>query len=87
MHDGAPAHFSIAVRNHLHTTYPERWIGLVGGFAWPPRAPNLNPLDFFFWGHPKSLVNELPIPGVLDLMARIVVDSAHKICLNASDNP
>ncbi|GFV85787.1 hypothetical protein TNCV_2004071 [Trichonephila clavipes] len=30
MHDGAPAHFSIAVRYNLNVTYPDRWIGCSG---------------------------------------------------------
>ena len=24
--------------------------------AWPARSPDLNPLDFHFWGHWKSIV-------------------------------
>ncbi|GFW13183.1 uncharacterized protein TNCV_4120841 [Trichonephila clavipes] len=48
LHDGAPAHFSIAVRNLLHATYSGGCIGLGEPVTWPPRSPNLNPLDFFF---------------------------------------
>lgn len=47
MHDGAPAHFTGAVREFLNNSYP-RWIGRGGPTAWPPRSPDLNPLDFFF---------------------------------------
>ncbi|GFX95905.1 hypothetical protein TNCV_2084851 [Trichonephila clavipes] len=47
-HDGAPAHFFIAVRNHFHTTYPERWTEYGRSFTQPLRYPDLNPLDFFF---------------------------------------
>jgi hypothetical protein len=46
MHDGAPAHFSRAVRDVLNNTYHDRWIGRGGPTAWPPRSPDLNPLDF-----------------------------------------
>ncbi|GFU89981.1 hypothetical protein TNCV_2438681 [Trichonephila clavipes] len=42
MHDGASMHFSIAALNHLHATYPERWIGLGGPFTRTPRSPDLN---------------------------------------------
>ncbi|GBN41973.1 hypothetical protein AVEN_258019-1 [Araneus ventricosus] len=55
LHDGAPAHFSIAVRNHLDATHPGRWIRRGGPVAWPPRSPDLNPLDFFFWGHLNNI--------------------------------
>ncbi|KAG5894514.1 hypothetical protein JTB14_026897 [Gonioctena quinquepunctata] len=45
MHDGAPVHFSIIVRNHLDTVNPNRWIGRRGTEHWPARSPDLNPLD------------------------------------------
>ncbi|GBL93627.1 hypothetical protein AVEN_25625-1 [Araneus ventricosus] len=77
MHDGAPAHFSIVVRNHLDATYPGRWIGRGGPVAWPPLSPELNPLDFFFWGHLKSLVYQTPVDTLEDLAARIAVASAN----------
>lgn len=77
MHDGAPAHFAITVRNFLNATYPARWIGRGGPVAWPPRSPDLNPLDFFFWGHMKSLVYETPVDSAEDLVARIVVAADH----------
>jgi len=54
-HDGAPPHFTRTVREHLNSTYPE-WIGRGGRIPWPPRSPDLNPIDFFVWGFLKSLV-------------------------------
>ncbi|GBN40441.1 hypothetical protein AVEN_125888-1 [Araneus ventricosus] len=59
-------------------TYPVRWIGRGGSVAWPLRSPYLNPLDFFFWGHTKSLVYETPVDSAEDLVARIV-DTVDKI--------
>jgi hypothetical protein len=38
MCDGAPAHFSRAVRDALSNTYQYRWIGRGGSTAWPPRS-------------------------------------------------
>ena len=32
------------------------WIGRRGAQEWPPRSPDLNPLDFFYWGYLKSKV-------------------------------
>lgn len=32
------------------------WICIGGSVAWPPISPNLTPLDFYFWGHVKTLV-------------------------------
>ena len=34
-------------------TFLERWIGRGGPAAWPPRSPDINPLDFFLWGYVK----------------------------------
>jgi hypothetical protein len=32
-----------------------------GPFFWPARSPDLNPLDFFVWGHLRCLVYETPV--------------------------
>jgi hypothetical protein len=46
-HDGAPAHYSLRVRQFLTESYPQWWIGRGGPVTWPPPSPDLNPLDFF----------------------------------------
>lgn len=53
-HDGAPAHTANAITDILDRDYPERWIGLRGPVEWPPRSPDLTPLDFFLWGTLKD---------------------------------
>lgn len=55
-HDGAPAHYCREVRQHLDTVYPGRWIGRGGPRAWPPRSPDITPMDFYLWGHIKTMV-------------------------------
>lgn len=42
--DGAPPHFTADVRQWLTENYPT-WIGRGGVVAWPPRSPDLNPLN------------------------------------------
>lgn len=54
MHDGAPAHYQLAVRSHLTVTFHHRWIGWGEPRACPPRSPDLNPLDFCIWGYLKE---------------------------------
>jgi hypothetical protein len=57
MHDGAPTHFTGAVRDVFSNTCHGRWIGRGGPTAWPPRStPDLNPLDFDLWVHLTALV-------------------------------
>jgi hypothetical protein len=53
-HDGAPAHYGEDVRHWLYATYPVRWIGRGGPIAWPPRSPDLTPMDFFPVGAPEG---------------------------------
>lgn len=76
--DGCPAHYAVRVREHLNTTYPDRWIGRLGPILWPPRSPDLNPLDFFYWGCIKEKVYSEAISSVEELRARIQV-AASKI--------
>ncbi|KYN18416.1 hypothetical protein ALC57_09291 [Trachymyrmex cornetzi] len=40
----------------LSQRFPNRWIGRGGPVLWPPRSPDLNPLDFFLWGYVKDAV-------------------------------
>jgi hypothetical protein len=79
MHDGAPAHFSHAVRDVLNNTCHDWWIGRGGPTAWPPRPPDLNPLDFYLWGHLKTLVYADPVDNEEALHHRIV-DVCQTIC-------
>jgi len=58
-HDGASAHFSRHVREFLNAHYPDRWMGRGGPILWPARSPDLNVLDYFLWGHIKSLVDHM----------------------------
>lgn len=54
--DGAPAHYAVNVRRFLDETFPNRWIGRRGAVEWPPRSPDITPLDFYLWGYLKSRV-------------------------------
>lgn len=71
-HDGAPPHFSILVRNHLNEVYPNRWIGRGGPRAWPPRSPDMTPLDYFLWGHLKTMVYGREMNTREQLIQRII---------------
>jgi hypothetical protein len=65
--DGAPPHFHREVRSLLNGTLPHRWIGRGADdddmfLKWPPRSPDLTPLDFYFWGYIKDKVYVPPLP-------------------------
>jgi len=69
--DGAPPHYASDVRAYLDKTFGDRWIGRGGPLAWPPRSPDLNPLDFYLWGHIKTLVYRTKPTSIDDLKERI----------------
>ena len=56
MQDRAPPHSSSFVTDVLNERFPDAWIGRVGPILWPPRSPDLSPLDFFLWGYIKNIV-------------------------------
>lgn len=55
--DGASIHNSRNVRGWLNQQFPMRWIGRNSPFErWPPRSPDITPLDFYLWGMLKNKV-------------------------------
>lgn len=70
-HDACPAHWSLAVRELLNNCFPNSWIGRGGPIPWPPRSPDLTPLDFYVWGRAKELVYAEEVPTREVLINRI----------------
>lgn len=70
--DGAPAHNSRIVMNYLTQRFGNRWIGTRGPIAWPPRSPDLTPLDFFLWGYIKDKVYVRTYDNVDELRERVI---------------
>ena len=75
-HDGTPAHYSQLVIHHRNLTFPERWIDRGGHVQWPPRSPDLTPLDFCLWGQMKSEVYKEKVNTRDELVARIMNSAA-----------
>lgn len=69
--DGAPAHFAKSVREYLDSEFTNQWIGRRGTAEWPPRSPDMNPLDYFLWGHLKSCIYNSRPRSLDDLRHRI----------------
>ena len=76
-HDGAPAHYSRHVRVYLNESFSNRWLGRGGPVAWPPRSPDLTPLDYYLWGHMKTLVYETKVDSRAALRHRIFAVAEH----------
>ena len=69
--DGAPPHWGLRVRQYLDQHFPNQWIGRDGPHVWPPRSPDLTPLDFFLWGYVKDRVYATPVRDVAHLVEKI----------------
>lgn len=70
-HDNAPPHTHHQNQRWLRRRFRNRFIGRGSRVAWPPRSPDLNPLDYFFWGKIKSAIYRHPVQNVEELMGRI----------------
>lgn len=87
MQDGAPPHFARAVRVYLDQCFPNRWIGRRGAIEYPPRSPDLTPMDFSVWGIIKDDVFSRRPRNIADLrqfitesFANLNRDLCSKIC-------
>jgi hypothetical protein len=80
LHDAAPARFRLAVRQWLGRHYPGHWIGRgpEAPALWPPRSPDLNPIDFYKWGCRKNAVYANTVDTRQQLWQRIQ-DAANEI--------
>ncbi|GBO12322.1 hypothetical protein AVEN_164676-1 [Araneus ventricosus] len=75
---GAPPHYDNIVREFLDTTFPQRWIGRGAVMAWPPRSPDITPLDFYLWGYVKQHAYSERINDINNLKQRIT-DVIHSV--------
>jgi hypothetical protein len=72
LHDGASAHSSRAERDVLSNSCHERWIGRGGPTVWPPRSPDLNPLECYLLRQLRALVCAAPVDNEEALTQRVV---------------
>jgi hypothetical protein len=66
-HDGVPPHYTRLVMQHLN-----RWIGRGSTINWPPRSPDLTPLDFRLCGWLKREVYRRKVDTWDELLDRIM---------------
>ena len=75
MQDGARPHIIRPVKQLLYNTFNNRTIGEGLGHHWPARSPDLNPLDFGFWGYMKDeLFRQSPSRTSLQILKQDVID-------------
>ena len=76
--DGAPPHYAVVAREWLDRFYPRQWIGRRGPIEWPPRSPDLTPMDFFLWGYIKSIVFRTQ-PASLEILRQKIIEACRNI--------
>jgi len=70
--DSHPAHTSVLARAILNRRFMHRWIGIHSDFQeWPPRSPDLTPMDFFVWGYIRDQVYQTLPHNRGDLIEKI----------------
>jgi len=52
--------------------FPNRRIGRGGAQNWPPRSPDLNPLDYRVWGYMKTMAYAHKVSTTEELLQRIL---------------
>ncbi|KFM57593.1 Transposable element Tcb2 transposase, partial [Stegodyphus mimosarum] len=63
----APPHWGTIVGSSLNDHFTGRWTGEGGPIPWPPRSPDITPLDFFLWGFVKNNVYRRRVSNMDDL--------------------
>ena len=76
--DGASCHCTDEVLDFLHSKFHDRVISRRSEFAWPPYSPDLNPLDYFFWGYAMAEAFHQK-PATLDELKEVVEDLAAEL--------
>lgn len=70
--DGCPAHASRVVCNWCNEKFGEKWIGRNGPILWPPRSPDISPLDFYLWGMLKQKIYQRDFGNNLALLKEAI---------------
>jgi len=78
MQDSATPHKATIVQTWLKDKFGKKFIDKD---LWPPRSPDLNPCDFYLWGHLKSMVYN-PLPKTLDDLKANIEREIQKISKN-----
>ena len=76
-HDAATPHYTRHVREYLNESFPNRWLGRGGPVAWPPRSPDLTTLDYYLWGHKKTLLYDTKVHSSAELRHHIFAVAKH----------
>jgi hypothetical protein len=83
---GVPPHFHKEVTDFLNRKFPEKWIGRGGTITWPPRSPDLIPLDFILLGVHQGCCDVPPLATTLPELAGRIRDTVATVTLDLLNN-
>jgi hypothetical protein len=69
-HDNASAHTAYATRQYIEEFYADQ---VIGYGKWPPRSPDLTPLDYFLFGYLKNTIYQNRLHTIEELKQAIRV--------------
>ena len=87
--DGATNHTARVTIDLLKGKFGERVISRNGPVEWPPRSCDPTPLDFFLWGHMKSLVyanKPATLDDLKDNIQREIANVPLEMCARVVEN-
>lgn len=79
--DGAPAHYHRDVMSTLRFKFGSRFIGRGAPITWPPRSPDLTPMDYSIWGLVKGKVYARK-PVDLGQLQQFIIDEFNSLNTN-----
>lgn len=77
--DGATAHTAETSITAVTALFPGTVISINGDIPFPPRSPDLTPLDFFLWGYLKSVVYTDPVPETIQQLKDRITNAIRDI--------
>ena len=87
--DGATCHTANDTMHLLRTKFHGRIISRNSDASWPPRSPDLTPLDYFLLGHLKDKVyanNPATIDALKDNVRREIAAIGPNVCRTVISN-
>jgi hypothetical protein len=84
--DGAPPHFRKEMTDFLNGKFPEKRICMGGPITWPPRSPDLTPLEFFFREYINDAVHVTPFAITLPELAGRKIYAVATVTLDLLNN-
>ena len=89
MQDGAPCHTAKIVMEFLTEKFGGKIISRNSPIPWPAKSPDLNPLDYWFWGYAQARVqHEKPtsIAEVQEIVTKVARNCRKEIVERAAMN-